>query len=333
MSLFRLALLGGAVLAVVVGCKPPRDPVTTPSAGPAVEPGSTALTGESQSLADARKGFTTKLTRQVQAKQPVKSPPADVFRQVDYEAPVGKCAAYLTPDPKDGKKHPAIIWIIGGDCNTILNVWGFASRDDDQSAQQYRNAGIVMMFPSLRGGNENPGFEENFYGEVDDVLAAAEFLAKQEYVDPKRIYLGGHSTGGTLVLLVAEVPNPFRAVFSFGPVHLISNYPAQYRLGVNVSDEKELKLRCPIFWLRSIQNPTFVFEGTELGHLAALRLMELVDPKSRSPKVKFFPVTGASHLSILAPVNEHIARKIVADTGEETNLSFTGDELNNLMKK
>jgi hypothetical protein len=25
------------------------------------------------------------------------------------------------------------------------------------SAAAYRNAGIVMMFPSLRGGNENPG--------------------------------------------------------------------------------------------------------------------------------------------------------------------------------
>ena len=41
-----------------------------------------------------------------------------------------------------------------------------------------------MMFPSLRGGNDNPGAKEGFLGEVDDVIAAADFLAKQPYVDP-----------------------------------------------------------------------------------------------------------------------------------------------------
>jgi dipeptidyl aminopeptidase/acylaminoacyl peptidase len=61
-----------------------------------------------------------------------------------------------------------------------------------------------MMFPSLRGGNDNPGRHGGFYGEVDDVLAAHDYLSRQPYVDPKRIYPGGHSTGGTLALLTAE---------------------------------------------------------------------------------------------------------------------------------
>ena len=60
------------------------------------------------------------------------------------------------------------------------------------------------MFPSLRGGNDNPGRREGFFGEVDDILAATDYLARQPHVDPKRIYLGGHSTGGTMVMLVAE---------------------------------------------------------------------------------------------------------------------------------
>ena len=71
----------------------------------------------------------------------------------------------------------------------------------------YRRAGIVMMYPSLRGGNDNPGRREGFLGEVDDILAAAEYLARESYVDPGRIYLGGHSTGGTLAMLAAEMPN------------------------------------------------------------------------------------------------------------------------------
>ena len=134
-----------------------------------------------------------------------------------YDSPAGSLAAYVSPDPNDGKRHPAIIWITGGDCNTIGEMWNPRPASNDQTARAYREAGLVMMFPSLRGGNDNPGFKENFYGEVDDVLAAAAYLAKQDYVDPKRIYLGGHSTGGTLVLLVAEVPNPFRAVFLIRP--------------------------------------------------------------------------------------------------------------------
>ena len=76
-----------------------------------------------------------------------------------------------------------------------------------------------MMYPSLRGGNNNPGHMESFFGEVDDVLAARALLAKLPYVDPERIYLGGHSTGGTLALLVAECSGAFRGVFAFGPVY------------------------------------------------------------------------------------------------------------------
>lgn len=80
------------------------------------------------------------------------------------------------------------------------------------------------MSPSLRGGNTNPGVKEGFLGEVDDVLAAANYFEKQKYVDPKRIYLGGHSTGGTLVLLVSEGSPRFRAVFSFGPAGDVSGW-------------------------------------------------------------------------------------------------------------
>src|SRR5205085_2693378 len=103
-------------------------------------------------------------------------------------------------------------------------VWQDEPPQNDQTASAYRKAGIATMFPSLRGGNDNPGFKESLFGEVDDVLAAREYLARQDFVDPKRIYLGGHSTGGTLVLLAAASTDQFRAVFSFGPVDDIRGY-------------------------------------------------------------------------------------------------------------
>jgi acetyl esterase/lipase len=118
-----------------------------------------------------------------------------------------------------------------------------------------------MMFPSLRGGNDNPGTEEGFLGEVDDVLAAADFLGKQAFVDAKRIYLGGHSTGGTLVLLVAECSDRFRAVFSFGPADNVAGYGPEY-LPFDSSNPREIELRSPGRWLASIKGNIASLQAT-----------------------------------------------------------------------
>lgn len=303
-----------ALLLALGGCKPPS----------AADVNSGTPGDAGKTLAEARKGHTTKLAKQHRSGEAVPEPPANTFRKTTYESPAGKLAAYVTPDPKDGKKRPAIVWITGGDCNTIGDVWSRSPASNDQSARQYRDAGLVMMFPSLRGGNQNPGSQEGFYGEVDDVLAAAEHLAKLDYVDSSRIYLGGHSTGGTLVMLVAAVPNTFRAVFSFGPAEDILGYGGQFTEAVNTSDRREVELRNPGRWLHSIQCPTFVFEGDRQGNIDSLQAMAKANS---NPKARFFVVKGATHFSLLAPVNGLIAKKIGADTGAETNLSFTEAEL------
>ncbi len=285
--------------------------------------------GSEMSLAEARKGFTTKLARSESASTPVQQPPADVFRVVKYDSPAGKLAAYLSPDPKDSKKRPAIIWITGGDCNTIdQGCWRQGSPQSDESAAQYRQAGIIMMFPSLRGGNDNPGVREGFLGEIDDVIAAFDYLAKEPYVDAKRIYLGGHSTGGTVALLTSEYTDKFRAVFPFGPVDDPSGYDRQFK-PFNTSDRQEVDLRSPIVWLSSIKSATFVFEGAQ-GNASSLRAMRNA---STNPKVSFFTVAGGNHFNILAPLNRRIAEKILADTAAECNIAFTEDEVNGLLKR
>jgi dipeptidyl aminopeptidase/acylaminoacyl peptidase len=276
-------------------------------------------------LSEARQGFQSKLIPQPATRNPVPEPPPHLFRSVLYDAPAGKLAAYLTPDPKDGKKHPAIVWITGGDCNSIdEGCWTEGPPSNDQSASAFRKAGIVMMFPSLRGGNNNPGVKESFLGEVDDVLAAAEYLSKQTFVDPNRLYLGGHSTGGTLVLLVAECSDRFRAVFSFGPVENVVGYGPEY-LPFDTSNRRELELRSPGPWLHSIRSPVFVFEGTDRGNLGALQQMAR---KSTNPWVHFLPVRGATHFSVLAPTTRLIADKILRDNEAASILTFSEEEVN-----
>jgi hypothetical protein len=69
------------------------------------------------SLSEARKGFTTHVLPSAGQRDPVDSPPADKLKIVKYTASNGPLPAYVSPDPRDGQKHPAIVWITGGDCN------------------------------------------------------------------------------------------------------------------------------------------------------------------------------------------------------------------------
>lgn len=282
------------------------------------------------SLLDARKGFETKLVASREPRDKVPVAPARVFSTVKYPSAVGNLAAYVTPDPRDGKKHPAIVWITGGDCNSIGDVWSPRSAGNDQSAAAFRKAGIVMMFPSLRGGNDNPGAKEGFLGEVDDVLAAAKWLEKQPYVDPKRIYLGGHSTGGTLALLVTEASPRFRATFAFGPVDDVRGYGADSGfLPYDLSDKTESLVRSPGYWVDSVRTPTWIIEGGEQGNIESLRAIEAVAERlpSRS-NLHFIEIQGATHFSDLAPTNGLLAKKVVADTGAKCNISLSEEEAN-----
>src|SRR5207247_1321869 len=123
--------------------------------------------------------------------------------------PAGNLVAYLTDDPRDGRRHPAVVWAHGG--------FGGIGADEvaaDGYLDTFAKAGLVVMVPSWRGENDNPGKFELFYGEVDDALAAVEYVSRLPYVDPARVYLVGHSSGGTVTLLAAESTDRLRAAFS-----------------------------------------------------------------------------------------------------------------------
>jgi alpha/beta superfamily hydrolase len=276
-----------------------------------------------QQLSAARKTFKTSLVSSGIPRQAAPTAPAEFIQTVKYPAPSGMLSAYLGFPPRDGSKKAGMVWITGGDCNSIGSIWEPSPRTNDQSANQYGN--MVMMYPSLRGGNDNPGQKEGFLGEVDDVLAAADFLAKQPGVDPNRIYLGGHSTGGTLALLTAQCSNRFRAVFAFGAVGDVSVYGNDHEmLPFDTSKPEEIEVRSPIYWLHCVQSPTFLIEGDGDGNDDELRRMKSA---SKNPQIHFLEVKGADHFSVLGASNGVIAKKLEADTGAAFNINLTEDEL------
>jgi hypothetical protein len=48
---------------------------------------------------------------------------------------------------------------------------------------------------------------------------------------------------------------------------------------------------------------------------------------STNPLIRFLPVQGANHFSILAPTTRLIAAKVLHDEGPTSNLAFTEEEV------
>ena len=78
---------------------------------------------EKTSLPQAEKGSNRSSSRARPIVIPLKSRRKTSFARSAFDSPVGKLAAYLSSSDDDGQKHPAIIWITGGDCNSIGDVW------------------------------------------------------------------------------------------------------------------------------------------------------------------------------------------------------------------
>lgn len=282
-----------------------------------------------QTFAEAHDAFQTKLVKQDNDKDEIPAPPEGVFDLVRYPSKVGDLAAYVSSDPGDGQKHPMIIWVVGGWGNGIDEFpWSYAPWDNDQSGSAFWKSGVLTMYPSFRGGNGNPGYYEALFGEVDDIASAYEYAASLPYVDPTRIYLGGHSTGGTRALLAAEYMDKFRTVFCFGAVDQIK-YHNNTQFTFDLKDKEEFMMRSPIYWLKDVKTPTFIIEGID-GNSANVKNIQ---KKSSNENISCYIVDGADHYSTLAPVTELLAQKILKDTGSKTNITLTSQELQEAMKQ
>ena len=273
--------------------------------------GASATTAQ-PNLAQARAGRVTRVQEALApaartAVTPLPQPPAALFIPMSYQSQGMTLAAFASPDPGDGQRHPVMVWLTGGDSNTLDNFWHEGSAQNDQSASAFRKAGMVMVFPTLRGGNTNPGAREYFWGEVDDVVAAIAQAARLPYADPQRIYLGGHSTGGTLALLTATTGVALRGVFAFGPVAEVTDYPLPVRWPQ--LDAQERRLRSPLYWLHAIAAPTWIIEGAQAP--GNRRSLETLCAAPRSGQVHCALMAGLDHFSVLQPSTRTLAAQLV----------------------
>ena len=240
-----------ALIALLAGCGGLREP---PRSLPPATPG---LELQPEDYAVARAAFRTRLLRRGPAPQvgePLTSPPGAVA--IRYTSGKLKLRAFVTPDPRDHRRHPAVLFLHGGYAYGAVH-W--------EMARPYREAGYVVMVPVLRGENSQDGDYSHFYDEVDDVQAAADALAGLPYVDGEHLYVAGHSIGGTLTMLAAMATDRFRAAASIsGATGRKLVVPGGSEVvPFDAADPREFRLRSPVAYATSFKCPTRLYHGDE----------------------------------------------------------------------
>ncbi len=92
------------------------------------------------------------------------------------------------------ERAPAMLWIHGG--GTIM---GHATQDDKYLRKLSRRAGVAVAAVEHRLAPEHP-----YPTPVEDCYAALRWLARQPWVDPDRLAVGGASAGGHFAAAVAQ---------------------------------------------------------------------------------------------------------------------------------
>lgn len=245
----RLVLAGLATSAILPKSGMAAEPFPIPELPPLVN----------QDYGEARRHFRTHLLRLTPAPEagpPLGKPPG--ANRITYKGgPDGSLdlIAWISPYEESGAPKPAVLFLHGGNA-TGDGHWLLM--------KPYVEAGFVVMLPSFRGENGQPGNFSGFYDETSDVLAAATYLESLPGIDKDRFFVAGHSNGGTLSILAA-MSRKFRAA---APISAGVNSWAFFRryqedIRFDTTDPQEFIMRSSVCFGPSLKCPTLLTRGTE----------------------------------------------------------------------
>ena len=249
--------------------------------------------GPSADLAAARRSFKTALLNPGPAPQRFQEavPPAGV-RELQYQSGDLTLKAWVSDDPGDGKRRPAVVYLHGGHA--------FAAGDWTDAAP-FVAAGYVLMMPMLRGENGNPGSYESYFGEVQDAIAAGRHVCELPYVDQDRVFVAGHSVGGVLTVLVAMMPSDFKAAAALsGYLDMASwaEWEDPSRIAFDRTNPDEIRLRNPMGFVKSLQIPVVLY--AERGGMDEInqQFLRLATDAGKPCTMK---VVDGDHMSMVQP--------------------------------
>ncbi|KRB50425.1 aminopeptidase [Rhizobium sp. Root708] len=245
--------------------------------------------------ARARSHFRTNLLK--------KGPAPDRYESLDapsnadrifYRSGYGgelELVAWVSQYKRDRKPKPAVLFLHGGNAMG-LGHWNLMA--------PYVDAGFVVMMPALRGENGQMGNFSGFYDEVDDVLSAADRLAHLPGVDQNRLFIAGHSIGGTLTMLASMSSHKFRAAapISGNPdaFRFFNRYPQDIRF--DDRNAHEFEVRTALCYAQSFKCPVRVVHGTDESHFNDRAGLLASRARAAGVRIETATVTG-NHTSAL----------------------------------
>jgi acetyl esterase/lipase len=206
-------------------------------------------------------------------KMPEFEPRRGDIETVEYESDGMKLQGLLNKGTvKKGSRKPAVVYLHGG----FALGYGQMER-----TKPFSDAGFVVFAPTWRGENGNPGYFEAFFGEVRDAKSAIKWIAKQDFVDPDRIYVFGWSVGGGIALnlsLHGDIPVRMEAssagVYDLDLIRSWATEDDYIKFPYDYKDERENYFRLPVYNLRKMVRPHTTYIGKEDGYSESKALVE-----------------------------------------------------------
>ncbi len=249
MTLTRRMILAGIAAGAVSRAAIAAAPFSAPDVPPL----------EKQDYAEARRHFSTHLLKNGPSPEasPLLGTPPGAKRITYPGGPDGTIplVAWLSHYEPSQKLKPAVLFLHGG------NATGDGHWD---LMKPYWEAGFVVILPSFRGENGQAGNYSGFYDETSDALAAAVYLENLPGIDRNRLFLAGHSNGGTLALLSA-MTRKFRAAVPISAGVSAWRYFGRYTDEIRFDPDKsrEFVMRSSVCFAPSLKCPTLLLRGSE----------------------------------------------------------------------
>ena len=194
---------------------------------------------------------------------------------IHYPSPDGKwqisAFVYAPYNAERNGKNAAVVFIHGGPEAQYLNWF-------HRQVQYFANQGFFVIVPNYRGSS---GYGKEFQdanrfdlggGDLTDIVAAADWIIRTGYVDPKKITLFGGSYGGYLTMAaVTKVPDRWAAAAPWIPFvnwfTEIENADPAIRefaianMGDPIKDKDRLRENSPIYFVDRIKAPILLLAG------------------------------------------------------------------------
>jgi len=224
--------------------------------------------------------------------------------------------------PRNGQ-HPAIVFVHGGPTAQTMNTF-------NRFVQYMANQGYIVIAPNYRGST---GYGKEFQhanlfdmggGDLQDVLAAADWIKQTGYVDPKKLILMGGSYGGYMTMMgVTKAPELWAAGVPIVPfvnwfTEIQNEDPVlqQSDLATMGDPEKNKALyedRSPINFIDKIKAPLYLLAGGHDPRCPKTEAQQVVDAiKKRGGVVEYKVYENEGH-GFSKVENQIDAYKRVAD--------------------